>query len=261
MPPDAPRAITGTTHESRRQGFLRNQRFNLVSQRPRRLRTPATERRRGRSDRRASVLWQTSSIWRQRSGVTGRQLLRARAATRALPSSNRASQCLARRGAPRRSRRESGRQKSASRRPGTFANRSQPARSARRRTRRDRPRVRRHDERFIERQERCAAASLLIAARACRIHQNSPHQSRRHGEKVGTILPVNMPHFDEAQIRLVDERGRLQRVPVALAAQVPAATRRNSSYTSGSSASSASGSPRFQASSSAVGVGRVSGMW
>ena len=43
---------------------------------------------------------------------------------------------------------------------------------------------------------------------------------RGHAEEVGAVLPLHARLIDHPHVRLVDERGRLQRVAGALAAQV-----------------------------------------
>ena len=58
--------------------------------------------------------------------------------------------------------------------------------------------------------------------RACVIHQNLPHQARRNREELRAVLPSHAAQVDEAQVRLVDESGRSQRVVGPLRAQSPA---------------------------------------
>src|SRR5215510_10856209 len=54
------------------------------------------------------------------------------------------------------------------------------------------------------------------------IHQNPPHQLRRHAEKVRAILPLHLPDIHQLQVDLVDERRRLQRVIGTLCRHVTA---------------------------------------
>ena len=52
------------------------------------------------------------------------------------------------------------------------------------------------------------------------VDEDAAHHLRRQAEELRAILPDNMLLIDEAQIRLVHERGRLQGVGAPLAAQV-----------------------------------------
>jgi hypothetical protein len=54
------------------------------------------------------------------------------------------------------------------------------------------------------------------------IHQDTPHQLRRYGKKMGTALPLHAPVVDQPGIRLVNQRGRLQRVASAFVAHIAA---------------------------------------
>ena len=58
--------------------------------------------------------------------------------------------------------------------------------------------------------------------RACMIDENLPHQSRGNREELCAVLPSHAAQVDEAQVRLVDESGRRQRVVGPLRAQSPA---------------------------------------
>ena len=42
------------------------------------------------------------------------------------------------------------------------------------------------------------------------VHQDAPHDPRRHGEKVPPVLPVDLVNVEQSEIRLIDERRRLQ---------------------------------------------------
>ena len=66
-----------------------------------------------------------------------------------------------------------------------------------------------------------ASASLLIALRPRVVDQDPAHQSRRHREKVRTVLPLDALDVDEPQVRLVHESRGLQTVPEALAGHAP----------------------------------------
>ena len=61
--------------------------------------------------------------------------------------------------------------------------------------------------------------ALLRVARPGVLDQHAAHHPRRHAEQVGTVLPVDLL-AGETQQRLVDQRGRLQGVIGALAAQL-----------------------------------------
>jgi len=66
------------------------------------------------------------------------------------------------------------------------------------------------------------ASGLPLArfARAGRVHQDAAHDAGCHGEKVSAVLPFDAPDFDQSQVRLVDQRGCLQRVIRPLAPHV-----------------------------------------
>ena len=87
-----------------------------------------------------------------------------------------------------------------------------------------------------------AAAALLIRPGAREIDQDASHQPRGHGEEMRAVLPVDAAAFDETQIDLVDERGRLEAVPALVSRPYGRArsdgARRGRSGTSRSSAAS-----------------------
>ena len=70
-------------------------------------------------------------------------------------------------------------------------------------------RLGRRHQALIKADCRRAAAALLVASRAGDVYEDSAHQTRRQGEEVRTIVPVDVLHVDEAQIDFVDERRRL----------------------------------------------------
>jgi hypothetical protein len=49
------------------------------------------------------------------------------------------------------------------------------------------------------------------------IHENPAHHLRRNAEEMRPIPPVAVPLVDQAQVQLVNERGRLQREATPLA--------------------------------------------
>ena len=61
------------------------------------------------------------------------------------------------------------------------------------------------------------AASLLVLATARVVNEYPPHQPRRHRKEVVPILPVDPPGIDQAHVRFIQERRRLQAVAGALA--------------------------------------------
>ena len=67
---------------------------------------------------------------------------------------------------------------------------------------------------------RSARIALLVALGARGIHQNAPHEARGHREEVHAILPLDLLDFDQPEIRLVDERRGLKRMPDAFVAHV-----------------------------------------
>ena len=62
--------------------------------------------------------------------------------------------------------------------------------------------------------KRIALATLIFALAGAAltgvIHQDEPHQVRRHAEKVRPVLPVLLALVDHAQVGFMRERGRLQ---------------------------------------------------
>src|SRR6185503_15267476 len=55
---------------------------------------------------------------------------------------------------------------------------------------------------------------------ACVVHQYATHQLRRNSEEMRAVLPPRISLIDEFEIRLIDERRRLQCVLATLASQV-----------------------------------------
>jgi hypothetical protein len=73
---------------------------------------------------------------------------------------------------------------------------------------------------------RCPERNLLQVAVAfargtvARVHENPPHHDRREADELCAILPVHLPLVDQPEVRLVDERGGLERVVAPLAEQI-----------------------------------------
>ena len=44
------------------------------------------------------------------------------------------------------------------------------------------------------------------------VHQNAPHEARGHRKEMRAILPLDLLDFDQPEIRLIDQRGSLERV-------------------------------------------------
>ena len=80
---------------------------------------------------------------------------------------------------------------------------------------------RRADERFAERHAIERRPSLLRAARARALHQNLAHRSRGDADEMPLVVP-RRAGARQAQVHLVDQRRRLQRLPRPLAPHVGA---------------------------------------
>ena len=61
---------------------------------------------------------------------------------------------------------------------------------------------------------------LKVVTAAREINQDTPHQLRRDCEEVRAALPMHVARINEAQISLIDQRGRLQRLAGPLTAHV-----------------------------------------
>src|SRR5687767_4966100 len=73
---------------------------------------------------------------------------------------------------------------------------------------------------LVERKRARAAAALLVAARARVVNQDAAHRLRGDGEEVCAVLPADARLTAELEVSLIDECGGLERVPLALAANV-----------------------------------------
>ena len=76
------------------------------------------------------------------------------------------------------------------------------------------------DERLVESDARLNAAALERATGAGTLDQDLAHGVRGNRAKVRAVLPAVRPVLHQAQIRLMDETGRLKRLPGTLAAKV-----------------------------------------
>ena len=71
-------------------------------------------------------------------------------------------------------------------------------------------------ERLIEGDSGRAAAALTGATGAGVIHQDATHDAGGHCEEMHTVVPRDAFRIDQAEVRLVDERGGLKAVAPAL---------------------------------------------
>ena len=65
----------------------------------------------------------------------------------------------------------------------------------------------------VERQARPSAGPFGHLAPPGVIYQDPAHHLGRQGEEMRSILPIGVPLVDESEVRLVDQRRRLQQVP------------------------------------------------
>lgn len=79
----------------------------------------------------------------------------------------------------------------------------------------------RHDCGLVERYLDDVATSALVATRPSRIDENSSHRSRGHREEMRSVLPLNLIHVDQPEIRFIHEGGSLKRVAGSFAGHVP----------------------------------------
>ena len=77
-----------------------------------------------------------------------------------------------------------------------------------------------HIDVLVEREFLKFAAALVGLLSACVVNEYAPHHLCGNTEKVRAILPVRLRLIDHAQVSLVYERGRLQRVSLTLPAQI-----------------------------------------
>jgi hypothetical protein len=68
-----------------------------------------------------------------------------------------------------------------------------------------------HDRDILQRDVRDAAAALGSLAAASMVDQHVPHHLRGHREEVRARLPADVLLIDQPQVRLVHERGRLEK--------------------------------------------------
>ena len=68
---------------------------------------------------------------------------------------------------------------------------------------------------------RCAPSPRFLAACAAGVvHEDSAHHLRGDAEEMRAVPPVDLALFDQPQVRLVNQRRRLERVPRPLAAKL-----------------------------------------
>jgi lysophospholipase L1-like esterase len=78
----------------------------------------------------------------------------------------------------------------------------------------------RHGNGLVERHLLSSSVALLITLRARGIHQNATHEARGHCKEMCAILPLDLLDFDQPEICLIDQRGRLKRVAGTLVAHM-----------------------------------------
>ena len=74
--------------------------------------------------------------------------------------------------------------------------------------------------RVAERNFLYVAAAFAGGMLARVVHENAPHHDRCETDELRAVPPVHLPLVDQPKVRLVDERGRLERVIVPLAKQI-----------------------------------------
>jgi len=74
----------------------------------------------------------------------------------------------------------------------------------------------------VQRNQRRTGASLLRGVSPCIVDKDASHQLSGDTKEVGTVLPRRAPLVHQPQVKLVDERGRAERVVVAFLPKVPA---------------------------------------
>lgn len=73
---------------------------------------------------------------------------------------------------------------------------------------------------MFKRQSVNAVASLLRGLSARVVHKDPAHDARRYTEEVRPIVPVDVALFDQTQIRLMNERGWLERMARAFVSKL-----------------------------------------
>jgi len=89
-----------------------------------------------------------------------------------------------------------------------------------------------------------AALGASVTARV--VHQDLPHQMSGHSEEVRSALPIGKALSDEAQERLMDQHGRLQRSRGAPVSEAPLRETALLLVNDRHEESTADGSPRFR---------------
>ena len=79
-----------------------------------------------------------------------------------------------------------------------------------------------HDKCLVESHARGAAAAFVRAPRAGVVDEDAPHDPRRHGQEMRAVVPLDRFSVNQADIGLVDERGRLETVTHALSGHAAA---------------------------------------
>ena len=75
-----------------------------------------------------------------------------------------------------------------------------------------RVRLRGKKESIVQRCATCGSFSFGAVTRSGIIHENATHDSRAHGKKVSSILPLNLPYVDQPKIRFMHQGSGLNGV-------------------------------------------------
>jgi hypothetical protein len=57
------------------------------------------------------------------------------------------------------------------------------------------------------------SSAFARSAGARKFNQDAPHDRRGNGKKVSSILPIDLLRIGQPQVRLIDQRAGLERVP------------------------------------------------
>ena len=77
-------------------------------------------------------------------------------------------------------------------------------------------RLRHQNRRLLEVHADRLAAAFARTPGARGVHQNAAHHLRRHRKELGSLAPFHVAHIHQSKIDLMDQRGGLKNVPLAL---------------------------------------------